>query len=415
MRICIISDDYMPDSIKSAGRMMHELALEFRSQGHEVMVITPAVGASRSWYTEEFEGIFVGRFKSGRIKNVSKPIRALNEMLLSSKAFRAGKETFKAKPADVIVYYSPTIFFGELVARLKKLWGAKSFLILRDIFPQWVVDHGMLSDRSPIIRLFRIFERINYRAADVIGLQSPANLEYFKRYFPEPGARTVLYNWSLPVNAKGTGQWRDRLGLQKKTIFFYGGNLGHAQDMGQILRLADALQTEAQAHFLLVGAGDEVPLIQRYVQEAKVKNVTYLEAVSQGDFQVMMAETDIGLFSLHRNHTTHNFPGKVLAYLAQGLPILGAVNPGNDIQTVISGADAGFVCESGDDQALLPNAKALLDAGQRARMSRNASKLLKETFSVRSATRKILSSIEQLDTNGDMGKRDDLENGAPPL
>ena len=129
----------------------------------------------------------------------------------------------------------------------------------------------------------------------------------------------------------------------------------------------------------------------------------------------MMAETDIGLFSLHRNHTTHNFPGKVLAYLAQGLPILGAVNPGNDIQTVISGADAGFVCESGDDQALLANAKALLDAGQRARMSRNASKLLKETFSVRSATRKILSSIEQLDTNGDMGKRDDLENGAPPL
>ena len=41
MKICIIVDDYLPSSKKVAGKMMHELALEFTSRGHEVTIITP--------------------------------------------------------------------------------------------------------------------------------------------------------------------------------------------------------------------------------------------------------------------------------------------------------------------------------------------------------------------------------------
>ena len=41
MKICLIVDDYMPNSIKVAAKMMHELACEFISKGHEVTVLTP--------------------------------------------------------------------------------------------------------------------------------------------------------------------------------------------------------------------------------------------------------------------------------------------------------------------------------------------------------------------------------------
>lgn len=39
MKICLIVDDYMPDSIKVAAKMMHEFILN----GHEVSVLTPDV------------------------------------------------------------------------------------------------------------------------------------------------------------------------------------------------------------------------------------------------------------------------------------------------------------------------------------------------------------------------------------
>ncbi len=150
MKICLIIDDYLPASIKVGAKMMHELAVEFISRGHSVTVVTPAPGLSSRFETSELDGVTIYRFRSGEIKNVSKVKRAINETLLSYHAWQAYKSYFQQYPHDLIIYYSPTIFWGRLVSRLKKLWGAKSYLVLRDFFPQWVIDNGMLSAKSPI-------------------------------------------------------------------------------------------------------------------------------------------------------------------------------------------------------------------------------------------------------------------------
>ena len=48
MKICLIVDDYMPDTIKVAAKMMHELAIELNKQGHEITVLTPCNTISKS-------------------------------------------------------------------------------------------------------------------------------------------------------------------------------------------------------------------------------------------------------------------------------------------------------------------------------------------------------------------------------
>ena len=58
-------------------------------------------------------------------------------------------------------------FLGRLVSRLKNLWGASSYLVLRDFFPQWVIDNGLLSTTSPITCYFKFFEALSYRAAEI--------------------------------------------------------------------------------------------------------------------------------------------------------------------------------------------------------------------------------------------------------
>ena len=57
--------------------------------------------------------------------------------------------------------------------------GCGSYLILRDLFPQWALDAGLLSRYGPAYRFFRREELRLYRTADIIGVQSPANLDYF--------------------------------------------------------------------------------------------------------------------------------------------------------------------------------------------------------------------------------------------
>jgi UDP-N-acetylglucosamine:LPS N-acetylglucosamine transferase len=150
MKICLIVDDYLPSSIKVGAKMMHELALEFIARGYSVTVVTPAPKLSTPFKLLELDGVTVCLFRSGGIKNNPKIIRAINETLLSYYAWQALKHYFQQHPHDLIISYSPTIFWGILVSRLKKLWTATSYLILRDFFPQWVIDNGLLREKSPI-------------------------------------------------------------------------------------------------------------------------------------------------------------------------------------------------------------------------------------------------------------------------
>jgi len=393
MRICLIIDDYMPESIKVGAKMMHELACELKGQGHEVTVVTPSATLKTKREISTLDGITVCRFRSGEIKNVGKVKRAINETLLSFRAWRSLSSYFRAHPHDLIVYYSPSIFFGSLVARLKRLWNAPSYLILRDLFPQWALDQGLIREGSKIEKYFRFFEKKNYESADTIGLMSQKNLEWFKEKVANGKKTEVLYNWAANTPVQAETNYKEQLGLRDKIVYFYGGNIGHAQDMMNIVRLAKKMRDEDKAHFVLVGAGDEVELVREAIGKEGLLNMTLLPSVSQEEFKQMLAAFDVGLFTLHRDHSTHNFPGKLLGYMVQELPILGSVNAGNDLKEVVEEAEAGLVTINGEDEAFLANALKLLHDANREEIGRNARRLLEKSFSVEAAAGQILKSI----------------------
>ncbi len=392
MKICIVVDDYLPYSIKVGAKMMHELSVEFVKRGHEVTVITPYSQLDTTTSITHIDGVKVCYFRSGNIKYTTKVKRAINESLLSYNAWKAYKTYFREHPLDLIVYYSPSIFWGPLVSKLKKLWKAPAYLVLRDFFPQWVIDSGMIKESSIIAKYFRFFEKINYKAADTIGIQPPKNLTLFKNMHPEMNIE-LLYNWAsnTPVEAKNN-YYRRKYNLENKVVFFYGGNIGHAQDMMNIVRLAKNLSNEPNAFFLLVGRGDEVELVRNAIEQEHIKNILLLPPVSQDEFKLMLAEFDIGLFSLHKQHTTDNFPGKLLGYMVQEKPILGSVNADNDLIETVETAKAGYITVNGDDTQFMKNALRLLqDTTLRKEMGENAKKLLQKLFSVESAADKIIN------------------------
>jgi len=395
MRILIIVDDYMPHSIKIAAKMMHQLACEFVSQGDSVSVLTPDSTIEKDFEKSELDGVNIYRFKSGTIKNTSQVKRAINETLLSYRAWKHGKEFFKNNKHELIIYYSPTIFFGALVYKLKKIWDAKSYLVLRDFFPQWTIDNKILHKNSPITYYFKFFEKLNYLSADTIGVMSEKNLEWFKEYYKTEKKIEVLYNWTdMPERKKSKNIYRKKLALEEKIVFFYGGNMGQAQDMLNIVRLAKNMQNEVDAHFLLVGTGDEVLLVKEAIEKQNLTNITLLPSVNQEEFLQMLDEFDIGLFTLNQNHTTHNFPGKLLGYMSHDLAILGSVNKNNDLKNIIDEYSAGAISINPDDESFYINGKKLLDSTYRKTLCINAKKLLNEKFLTKSALKQILKSVE---------------------
>ncbi|PKN70949.1 MAG: glycosyltransferase WbuB [Deltaproteobacteria bacterium HGW-Deltaproteobacteria-12] len=396
MRILLLVVYYLPSAMASA-KLIHDLAEELLSLGHEPIVVAPDENIYSDTEISDEDGIKVLRIRTGKIKTASRLMRGINEARLSQTIWEKSRDFFRDNPCDLIIYYSPTIFFGTLVKKLKIIFSCPAYLILRDIFPQWAVDAGVLR-RGLIFNYFKFKERQNYEAADIIGVQSPANLHYFNdKGINEKHQLEVIYNWSkLKEENVPYGNYRERLGLKGKVVFFYGGNIGVAQDMDNIVRLAKNMQSESTAHFLLVGSGSEVSRLRSDISAAGLTNIAIHDAVGQQEYLSMLSEFDVGLISLKRSLQTQNFPGKLLGYLYHFLPVLASINPGNDLKDILEDHQAGMVCINGEDEQLAVCAKTMLmDAELRRQMGFNAHKLLESTFSVSRAAQQILSHFNR--------------------
>lgn len=392
MRILLLVVYYLPSTMSSA-KLIHDLAAEFLRLGHEPIIVAPDETIPNETEVTFEDGIKVLRVRTGKIKNASRIIRGLNEARLSSIIWNKGQSFFKDNHSDLIIYYSPTIFFGQLVKRLKKYYSCPSYLILRDIFPQWALDAGVLK-RGMIYNYFKLKERQHHEVADVIGVQTPANLRYFKENNLDTKYRIeVLYNWTALLEKNVPSRaYREQLGLRGKVVFFYGGNIGVAQDMGNIIRLAKNLRDERSAFFLLVGDGSEVSRLRAEINELGLTNITIHDAVGQKEYLSMLSEFDVGLLSLDRGLKTQNFPGKLLGYLYHAMPVLASINYGNDLKNIIEDGKAGLVCINGEDEFFEAYARQLVnDEKLRRQLGRNARMLLESSFSVLRAAKQILS------------------------
>ncbi len=377
---------------------MHDLAVEIRRRSDQVVILTPSESARETAEVATEEGITVVRVKNARIKGANKVQRAIREARLSANLWRGAKDFLRRTPCDLILFYSPTIFFGNLVRRLKRLWRCPSYLILRDIFPEWAADAGLIK-KGLIYEFFRRAAIKQYRVADVIGVQSPANLAYFARWFPQSKFHLrVLFNWtSLEEEVLPRTHYRTTLGLQNKKVFLYGGNIGIAQDMDNILRLAARLASRRDIQILLVGDGTEAPRLRTVIAQRQLTNIHVLPGLPQQDYLSMVSEFDFGLISLDARLTTHNVPGKLLSYLYWGLPVLASVNPGSDLFAILEDNGAGFCILNGDDDKLDRAALRLVDDDTlKEEMRVNARRLLEKQFSVESAVSHIFSHLREL-------------------
>jgi glycosyltransferase involved in cell wall biosynthesis len=395
LRVLILVDCYYPCP-KSSAKLVHDLGMELHGRGHNVVVLTPSEGLCEPLTISIEDGLLIARVRARNVKSSNKVRRALAEARLSTNLWRRATDFLRENRCDLILFYSPTIFFGPLVRKLKALWGCPAYLILRDVFPEWAVDAGIL--RTGLVhRFFHRMEVYQYQTADLIAVQSPSNLEYFARAFrPNQFRLNVLYNWALlnETDLPNTN-WRARLGLENKLVFFYGGNIGVAQDIDNLLRLAVRLAPRTNIHLLLVGNGSEVERLNNSIAAQGLRNIQIVPAVGQNEYLSMVSEFDVGLISLDTRFKTHNIPGKLLSYLYWGLPVLASVNPGNDLFDLLNRNRAGFCVVNGDQENLVAAAQRLVDDPVlRSGMGRNGRRLLEQTFSVKAAADQILAHLQ---------------------
>ena len=393
MRIALISTDY-PPLRTSAAVQMRDLAQELLRQGHHPVMIVPAIDQPSAWTTEVLEGVEVLRLNGPRTRDMSYLRRTISELLLPFVMWRnLRKSPHRHTRWNLVAWYSPTIFFGPLVWVLKRSSQCRGYLILRDIFPEWALDLGLLR-KGLAYRFLKSVANFQYAVANTIGVQTPSNLVYLRQWAQMPGRQLeVLQNWQTPAPNVGSSIQVANTALAGRKIFVYIGNMGVAQGMDIFLDLAESLKHREDLGFLFVGRGSEVPRLEAAVGERSLTNTVFRNEVDSREMPGLLAQCHVGLLALDPRHKTHNVPGKFLTYLLAGLPILARVNAGTDLEQLIEREDVGRVYAGDRVDVLRGYAEELADSeAAHQKMSAHGQALGARMFSPEAAVRQIVAA-----------------------
>ena len=396
MRIIIISDTFSPQNTSGAIQLK-DLADEFISRKVDLLVITPNYKNNRL-LNEKINRIKLLRVPINKEYQRNYIFRTISELKMPfSFYFSLMKSKYKKFKPDLVVWYSPSIFFGILILILKIRYKFHAYLILRDIFPEWANDLGLIKKSLPYY-FFKFIASLQYFAANSIGVQSESNIKYVKDWINDKcRSIEVLENWqSKTTFVKKCRIQISKTKLKGRKIFCYLGNMGVAQSMDFMIDLAEKMKNYDNVGFLFVGRGSEWERLRKRIIKKDLQNILIYKEIDSDQITDLTKQCHYGLIALDPRHASHNIPGKFLTYMLNGLPVLARLNPNTDLEKIIKRHKIGFSYTGYIVEEFQNLADRLLNLSNSnsLKLSKSCLNLAKKNYSTSIAVDKILKSVK---------------------
>lgn len=363
MRILILTQHYDPEPIPKPG----ELARALKARGHAVTVLTgfPNYPAGRL-----YKGYRLRLFERSSIDEIdvirtwlfpyhgrSSLLRILNYLSFTVTPILGG---ILAQACDVIYVVHPPLTIGVPAIVLSWCKRAPFVYDVQDIWPDSVIETGML--RAPsLMRLMEHFSRFVYRRASlVLAITPPARRRIVESGIDESKVAVPLL-WvtdALFKQAEGAADLRRSLGLDGRFVVMFAGNLGVVQRLDVIVEAARRMPADSRVMFVLVGDGMDRERLERAARDAALSNIRFLGRQPFESMPQFLKAADVLLVHLKRTPISdYLVPAKVLTYLAAGRAVLVAMEgPTADL---VSRIGAGVVVPPEDPGALAAAAEQL--------------------------------------------------------
>ncbi len=333
----------------------------FKSNGHKVYVVYPferRLGKETEKY--EIDGVHYLGVKTLNLQKTSVFEKGVGQVLVESQFKDAIQKYWKNEKFDLILYSTPPITFTNAIKYLKRNNpSAKTYLLLKDIFPQNAVDIGMMSKtgiKGLLYKFFRRKEKNLYEVSDYIGCMSPANVEYLLSHNPEVSKEKVevapnSIELSVDVNDNDRHVLREFINSKyqlpiDRPIFIYGGNLGKPQGIDYLIKCLEANKHRKDCYFVVVGNGTEYQKLVAWSDSNKDGCVTVMPGLPKDDYEMLVRACDVGLIFLDYRFTIPNYPSRVLSYMENKMPVICATDKNTDIGKMVETNNFGYWCES---------------------------------------------------------------------
>lgn len=379
-----------------------DLMRKFRNEGHTVYIVSPrerSLGLHSGLV--ETDGVFILGVKTLKLQKTTIIEKGLGQVLVEGQYKRAIKRYLPDVRFDLVLYSTPPISFSKVIKYLKrKNPNAKSYLLLKDIFPQNAVDLGMMSKtgvKGILYSYFRNKEKKLYAISDHIGCMSPANVEYLLKNNPEiDEARVEVAPNSLElvpnvVVDKETIRKKYHLPLDRP-IFIFGGNLGKPQGVPFLISCLDINAHRTDCHIVVIGSGTEFLRLKAWSNSAHALSVSVIDGIPKEEYDMLVKACDVGLIFLDHRFTIPNYPSRLLSYLENKMPVLCATDTFSDIGRIAQENGYGFWCESNSVDKFTIILDKMIHSNQRV-MGEKGYEFFKKNYLIDNTYNAIMSHV----------------------
>lgn len=355
--------------------LYNDLMRKFRDEGHDVYIVSPIERREgKPSYTSEEGGVHTLFVRTLNVQKTNVIEKGLGQVSIEFLFKKAIHKHFANVKFDLILYSTPPITLMGVVKDIKRRNPkAKSYLLLKDIFPQNAVDIGMMSKtgvKGLLYKYFRRQEENLYKVSDFIGCMSPANVKYVLKHnkWINPKTVEIAPNNVTLVEESGKAMAEDerKAILEKydlptdKPIFIYGGNLGVPQGIPFLIECLEANKNRTDCHFVVVGTGTYYERLANWYESNKNGCVTVMKGLPKADYDQLVRACNVGLIFLDYRFEIPNFPSRLLSYLENKMPVICATDPNCDMGSIASENGFGVWVPSNNVEAFTKSVDSIL-------------------------------------------------------
>ena len=317
MNIMLLIDNFTPDLAPPSFRF-ESVVKELAKRGHKITIIAsyPNRIDLDEFKEFEYENVKIIRINKRELKEKTYQ-RAINYFIYFYKSLKVGLHI--AKNNDLIIATTPQLLIavsGAIISVIRK----KKFIVdVRDLWPDIVLDMGIMKKYNPIYLILKLLESFVYKQAFYMVYNSSAFFNYLEKKYNKSKMTLITNGIDNYILNYFKGK---NLEVKKKKIYkiLYAGNIGIAQD---IIILTELAKKRKDINIILIGKGSQETLIKNRIKDFNIGNINIIKAVPRNEILKMYEEADILFLQLKNiKMFEKTIPSKIFEYLASQKPIL---------------------------------------------------------------------------------------------
>jgi colanic acid biosynthesis glycosyl transferase WcaI len=367
-KVVVVSQHYPPDPSTTAAIMA---AISERvAQQAEVLVLSGTAGSAAAASAGKPAVVEVRNRMPGKAALLK---RALAETLFTARTFVA--MLTKLRRGDVALTVPAPFMLPYAFAAAAKLKGARSVLIMHDLYPDVLIMAGLLKPDSLPAKAMRGLNALMFRALDAVVIIGRDTEKLLLRYGGVTSDKIhFIPNWAtLARGVRAVDPDNPyRRPLSAGFVVGLSGNLGFTHDPVIVFEAARMLRESRDIHFLLSGWGIGFDQLREMQSEARLPNVTLVDRVEDDQLETFLSAADVWIIPYRKNVAGVSVPSRFYNLLAIGRPVILVSEPDAEAALTVTEHDVGWVVEPGGADELAKTIARAADAKDPQRAERAA-------------------------------------------